>query len=46
MSANFNIVPTAILEIEDTKYGVIKYQAPVALTMLVIHIGLMYFWAF
>jgi uncharacterized membrane protein len=46
MAANFNIVPTAILEIEDRKYGVIKYQAPVAVTMLVIHIGLMYFWAF
>ena len=46
MAANFNIVPTAILEIEDRKYGVIKYQAPVALTMLVIHIVLMYFWAF
>lgn len=46
MAANFNIVPTAILEIKDKKYGVIKYQAPVALTMLVIHIALMYFWAF
>lgn len=46
MAANFNIVPTAILEIEDRKYGVIKYQAPVALTMLFIHIILMYFWAF
>jgi uncharacterized membrane protein len=46
MAANFNIVPTAILEIEDRKYGVIKYQAPVALAMLVIHIILMYFWAF
>jgi uncharacterized membrane protein len=46
MAANFNIVPTAILEIEDRKYGVIKYQAPVAVTMLVIHIALMYFWAF
>jgi len=46
MAANFNIVPTAILEIEDKKYGVIKYQAPVAIAMLVIHIVLMYFWAF
>jgi uncharacterized membrane protein len=35
-------VPTAILEIKDKKYGVIKYQLPVALTMLLIHI----FWAF
>lgn len=46
MAANFNIVPTAILEIKDKRYGVIKYQAPVALTMLVIHIALMYLWAF
>lgn len=46
MAANFNIVPTAILEMKDKKYGVIKYQAPVALIMLVIHIILMYVWAF
>ncbi|WP_035292226.1 MULTISPECIES: DUF979 domain-containing protein [Clostridiaceae] len=46
MAANFNIVPTAILEIKDRKYGVIKYQAPVAILMLIIHILLMYFWAF
>ncbi|MPM21125.1 hypothetical protein SDC9_67568 [bioreactor metagenome] len=46
MAANFNIVPTAILEMKDKKNGVIKYQAPVAITMLVIHIVLMYVWAF
>lgn len=46
MAANFNIVPTAILEIKDKKYGVIKYQLPVALIMLLIHIVLMYVWAF
>ncbi|AOT69611.1 DUF979 domain-containing protein [Geosporobacter ferrireducens] len=46
MAANFNIVPTAILEIEDRKYGLIKYQAPVAAIMLMIHIILMYVWAF
>ncbi|MCE7699543.1 MAG: DUF979 domain-containing protein, partial [Methanobacterium paludis] len=46
MAANFNIVPTAILEIKDKKYGVIKYQLPVALIMLLIHIVLMYIWAF
>ncbi|SCY96960.1 DUF979 domain-containing protein [Alkaliphilus peptidifermentans] len=46
MAANFNIVPTAILEINDRKYGLIKYQAPVAITMLMIHIILMYVWAF
>jgi uncharacterized membrane protein len=46
MAANFNIVPTAILEMKDKKNGVIKYQAPVAITMLIIHIVLMYVWAF
>lgn len=46
MAANFNIVPTAILEINDKKYGIIKYQAPVALVLLAIHIILMYAWAF
>lgn len=46
MAANFNIVPTAVLEIKDKKYGVIKYQIPVAITMLIIHIILMYVWAF
>ena len=46
MAANFNIVPTAILEIDDKKYGLIKYQIPVAITMLIIHIILMYVWAF
>ncbi|GLC30715.1 DUF979 domain-containing protein [Clostridium omnivorum] len=46
MAANFNIVPNAILEIKDKKYGVIKYQLPVAIVMLLIHIGLMYVWAF
>lgn len=46
MAANFNIVPTSILEIDDKKYGVIKYQLPVSIIMLIIHIALMYFWAF
>ena len=46
MAANFNIVPTAILEIKDKKYGVIKYQLPVAIVMLTIHIVLMYTLAF
>ncbi|SHJ14932.1 Uncharacterized membrane protein [Clostridium cavendishii DSM 21758] len=46
MAANFNIVPTAILEMKDKKNGIIKYQLPVALVMLVAHIALMYFWAF
>lgn len=40
MAANFNIVPTSILEIKD-KYGIIKVQAPMALLLLVTHIILM-----
>ena len=40
MAANFNILPVAILEMKD-KYGVIKRQAPIALTLLLIHIVLM-----
>ena len=46
MAANFNIVPTAILEIDDKKMGVIKYQFPIAAIMIVIHIVAMYFLAF
>jgi uncharacterized membrane protein len=45
MAANFNIMPAALLEVKD-KYSIIKSQAPMALTMLVIHIFLMYFLAF
>lgn len=45
MAANFNIVPAALLEMRN-KYSVIKVQVPVALTMLAIHIILMYFLAF
>src|SRR5699024_9946130 len=45
MSGNFNILPVALLEMKD-EYGVIKAQIPVAITMAVIHILLMYFWAF
>lgn len=40
MAANFNIVPVAILEMND-KYGVIKKQLPIALVMLVVQIILM-----
>jgi uncharacterized membrane protein len=40
MAANFNIVPVAILEMKD-KYGVIKKQIIIALTMLVLQIILM-----
>jgi len=45
MAANFNIVPAAVLEMKD-KYKVIKTQAPLAITLLVIHIILMLVWAF
>ncbi len=46
MGANFNIVPASILELEDRKWGVIKYQAPIAAILLVAHIILMYTLAF
>ncbi len=46
MGANFNIVPASILELEDRKWGVIKYQAPIAVILLLIHIILMYTLAF
>ncbi|WP_313537580.1 DUF979 domain-containing protein [Enterococcus sp.] len=45
MAANFNALPVALLEMKDAN-GVIKAQAPIALLLLVIHIALMYFWAF
>ncbi|MGL5330614.1 MAG: DUF979 domain-containing protein [Peptostreptococcaceae bacterium] len=45
MAANFNIVPAALLEMKN-QYDVIKYQAPVAIILLVIHIFAMYFLAF
>lgn len=45
MAANFNLVPSALLEISD-RYGVIKAQLPLAVTMLCVQIALMYFLAF
>lgn len=45
MAANFNIMPAALLETKG-KYSIIKSQAPVAVVMLIIHIVLMYVWAF
>ena len=45
MAANFNIMPAALLEVKN-KYAIIKSQLPVALCMLVIHIILMYVFAF
>lgn len=45
MAANFNIVPTAVLETKD-KWTVIKAQAPMAILLIVIHIVLMLTLAF
>ncbi len=45
MAANFNMLPAALLEMKD-KNGVIKAQAPIALTLLAVHIFIMYFWGF
>lgn len=45
MAANFNVVPSAILEMKD-KNGIIKNQLPIALILLFIQIILMYFLAF
>lgn len=45
MAANFNIMPAALLETRD-KYVIIKRQVPMAVTMLIIHILLMYFLAY
>jgi uncharacterized membrane protein len=41
MAANFNIVPTALLEMRD-QYGVIKFQAPFALVILACHVLVMW----
>lgn len=45
MAANFNIVPTAVLETKD-KWTIIKAQAPMALLLILIHIILMLTLAF
>lgn len=45
MAANFNVMPAALLEMED-KNKIVKHQAPFAIILLVIHIALMYFLAF
>lgn len=45
MAANFNTLPVALLEMKQ-EFGVIKAQAPIGLALIVIHIALMYFWAF
>lgn len=45
MAANFNMLPVALLNIKD-KNAVIKYQAYVAIPLLLVHIALMYFLGF
>jgi len=41
MAANFNMVPPALFEMRD-QYGVIKYQAPFAAVMFVVHVALLW----
>jgi uncharacterized membrane protein len=45
MAANYNIVPAALLELPDAN-AVIKAQAPTALALLSVNLGLMYFLVF
>ena len=45
LAANFNLVPSALLEIPD-RYAVIKAQIPTALLMLATNMVLMYVLAF
>jgi uncharacterized membrane protein len=41
MAANFNIVPTALLDMRD-QYGVIRFQLPFAVTIWALHVILMW----
>lgn len=45
MAGNFNALPAALLEMQ-TPYSVIKQQTAVAILLIIIHILLMYYWAF
>lgn len=45
MAANFNALPASLMNMKD-KQGVIKAQLPIACIMIVVHIVLMYVWAF
>ena len=44
MAANFNIVPTALLDLD--RNAVIRAQAPTAVILLIVNTGLMYVFAF
>jgi uncharacterized membrane protein len=41
MAANFNMVPAALFEMRD-RYGVIRFQAPFAAFMLLVHVVLLW----
>jgi uncharacterized membrane protein len=41
MAANFNLVPPALFEMRD-RYGVIRFQAPFAAAMFVVHVLLLW----
>lgn len=45
MAGNFNALPVALLEMKN-EFGVIKTQLPFALTMIVVHVILMYYLPF
>ena len=45
MAANFNALPVALMDMTD-ELGVIKQQAPIAIILLIVQIGLMYLLAF
>jgi uncharacterized membrane protein len=45
MAANFNALPVALMQMKDEN-GVIKAQVPIAAAMFLVHIVLMYVWAF
>lgn len=45
MAANFNIVPAALLELDD-QHAVIRAQLPTAIALLVTNLGLMYWLVF
>ena len=45
MAGNFNALPAALLETKSP-YSIIRDQMPIALIMVVVHIVLMYVWAF
>lgn len=45
LAANFNVVPTALLELKD-RFAVIRAQAPTAVPLLLINMVLMYVFAF